>query len=319
MLLMPRGFDELMGALTHLREQTIRAQVQVVLVARRGREREVDRRMLDGFAAIDVVTVDAIPTVASGFAAGLPFATADIVALVEDHVFVEPEWAASICDAFDAGCAAVAPLMRNANPATATSWMNFLVCFTEAVTNVEARDVEFGPGHNTAYRRSVLEQYASELSRLLQTERNFHYRLRADGHVLRAEPRARLSHTNISIPYEALRQGFLGGVMFAKYRAAHMSIGERVARTVLAPLVPVIRLMRLARTHWPTRRSVGAPALGWMLVPAGLIAHAAGEAVGYWPVVSNVESKYEFFELHRIACVRPEERRLMTSAPVLPT
>jgi len=34
--------------------------------------------------------------------------------------------------------------------------------------------------------------------------------------------------------------------------------------------------------------------------------------VGYWPIVRNVESKYEFFELHRIACVRPEERALMT-------
>jgi Glycosyl transferase family 2 len=313
MLLMPRAFDELTGTLTHLRAQTIRSQIQVVIVTRRGREPEVDRRQLDGFAAIDIVAVDAMPTVASGFAAGVRYATADVVALVEDHVFVEPDWAARVCEAFGEGCAAVAPLMLNANPATATSWMNFVVCFTEAVTTVEATEVEYGPGHNTAYRRSVLEQYEGELQRLIQTERNFHYRLRADGHVLRAEPRARLRHTNISIPYEALRQGFLGGVMFAKYRAARMSMVERVARTLLAPLVPLVRLSRLARAHWPARRAVGVPAAGWLLVPAGLVAHAAGEAVGYWPIVRNVESKYEFFELHRIACVRPEERRLMTS------
>jgi hypothetical protein len=91
---------------------------------------------------------------------------------------------------------------------------------------------------------------------------------------------------------------------------------ERVARTLLAPLVPLVRLSRLARAHWPARRAVGVPAAGWLLVPAGLVAHAAGEAVGYWPIVRNVESKYEFFELHRIACVRPEERRLMTSGAV---
>jgi glycosyl transferase family 2 len=319
MLLMPRGFDELTGAVMHLRAQTIRPQIQVVIVARRGREAEIDQRQFDGFAAFDLVIVDAIPTVASGFAAGVRQATADVVALVEDHVFVEPEWAVRVCDAFSGGCAAVAPLMLNANPATATSWMNFLVCFTDAVTTVEAREVAYGPGHNTAYRRSVLDQYRNELSKLMQTERNFHYRLRADGHVLRAEPRARLWHTNISIPHEALRQGFLGGVMFAKYRRASMSMAERVARTVLAPLVPMVRFSRLALAHWPMRRMVRAPALSWLLVPAGLVAHAAGEAVGYWPIVRNVESKYEFFELHRIACVRPEERRLMTSAPVLPT
>jgi len=313
MLLMPRGFDELTGALTHLRAQTIRSQIQVVLVARRGREREVDPRKFDGFAALDVVAVDAMPTVASAYAAGMRHATAEVVALVEDHVFVDPDWAARVCEAFSEGrAAAVAPLMLNANPATATSWMNFLVCFTEAATTVEAGDVEYGPGHNTAYRRSVLEQYEGELQRLLQTERNFHYRLRADGHVLRAEPRARLRHTNISIPYEALRQGFLGGVMFARYRAAKMPMVERVARTVLAPLVPLVRLFRLVRAHWRMPAGDGAPISGWLLVPAGLLAHAVGEAVGYWPIVRNVESKYEFFELHRIACVRPEERALMT-------
>ena len=116
MLLMPRGFDELTGALTHFRAQTIRSQIQVVIVARRGREREVDPRQFDGFAALDVVAVDAMPTVASGFAAGVRCATAEVVALVEDHVFVEPDWAARVCEAFSDGCAAVAPLMLNANP-----------------------------------------------------------------------------------------------------------------------------------------------------------------------------------------------------------
>lgn len=318
MLLMPRGFDELTGALSCLRAQTIRSQIQVVIVTIRGRESEVDRASFDQFAAVEIVAVAAIPTVASGFTAGVRHATAEVVALVEDHVFVAPDWAARICEAFTSGCSGVAPLMLNANPATATSWMNFMVCFMDAVVGLEARDVEYGPGHNTSYRRSILQQYESELTRLIQTERNFHFRLRADGHILRSEPRARLWHTNISIPRVALRQGFLGGVMFAKYRSAGMSTGEKVARTLLAPLVPLVRLSRMARAHWRMPRGVGAPASAWLLVPAGLAAHAAGEAVGYWPIVRNVESRYELFELHRIACVLPEERRLMTSAPVLP-
>src|SRR5262245_4575316 len=104
MLLMPRGFEELTGTVTHLRAQTIRPQIQVVLIVIRGRETEIDRCQFDGFAALDVVIVDSMPTVASGFAAGVRRATADVVALVEDHVFVEPEWAARVCDAFSGGC-----------------------------------------------------------------------------------------------------------------------------------------------------------------------------------------------------------------------
>jgi hypothetical protein len=188
----------------------------------------------------------------------------------------------------------------------------------DAVAFSEAREVESGPGHNTSYRREVLERYRSELTTLIQTERNFHYRLRADGHVLRSEPAARLRHTNISIPREAFRQGFLGGVMFAQYRSAHMSLFEKIGRTVLSPLVPPIRLWRMLRARQRMPDGMGAPLAGWLLVPAGLAAHAVGEVVGYWRIVPNVESKYEFFELHRIACVRPEERGLMTDGSRTP-
>ncbi len=198
--------------------------------------------------------------------------------------------------------------------------MNFLVCFNDAIAFASAGPVESGPGHNTVYRRSVLMRYAGEdLARLLQTERNFHYRLRADGEVIWAEPRARLRHVNISVASTALRQGFLGGLMFAQYRGATMSGFEKFGRTVLGPAVPAVRLLRMAATRWRTGRSYGAPIGGWLLVPAGLLAHAVGEMVGYWGVMRDVEATYEFFELHRIACVQPEERSLMTSqAPPAP-
>ena len=313
-LAMPRGFDELTGAIAHLRAQTMRPRIQVVVVALTDRVAEIDRSAFEGFHRLDVVTVPALPTVATGTAAGVRLAAGQFVTLVEDHVFVEPDWAARVCEPFERGCAAVAPLMLNGNPATAVSWMNFLVCFNDAIAFGSAGPVESGPGHNTVYRRSVLTRYEAEgLERLLQTERNFHYRLRADGDVIWAEPRARLAHVNISIPSEALRQGFLGGVMFAQYRSAQMSFPEKLARTLLGPAVPPLRLLRMAATRWRTGRSYGAPVAGWLLVPSGLVAHAMGEMVGYWGVLRNIEASYEFFELHRMACVRPEERSLMTS------
>jgi len=166
MLLMPRGFDELRGALSHLRAQTIRSQIQIVIVARRDREPEIDRRQLDGFAAFDIVPLDDMPTVASGFAVGVRYATADVVGpRSRTTCSSSPTGRPGFARRSAKGCAAVAPLMLNANPATATSWMNFVVCFTEAVTTVEAREVEYGPGHNTAYRRSVLAQYVRANSR----------------------------------------------------------------------------------------------------------------------------------------------------------
>jgi hypothetical protein len=58
------------------------------------------------------------------------------------------------------------------------------------------------------------------------------------------------------------------------------------------------------------------PASAWMLLPVLLSAHATGEAGGYWNLVRGVESRYEHFELHRLECLRPDERTLMTGAQV---
>ncbi len=54
------------------------------------------------------------------------------------------------------------------------------------------------------------------------------------------------------------------------------------------------------------------PAAAWALLPVLLISHAAGEAMGYWNLVGSIEAQYEHFELHRLECLRSDERSLMT-------
>ena len=54
------------------------------------------------------------------------------------------------------------------------------------------------------------------------------------------------------------------------------------------------------------------PAAAWALLPVLLISHAAGEAMGYWNLVGGIEAQYEHFELHRLECLRSDERNLMT-------
>jgi hypothetical protein len=315
-VLMPRQFDELAASLFHLRRQTIARLIEVVLVHTPAGRDSIDVTRFDEFCGFRPVQIDAIATVAAGFVAGAQAATAPVVALVEDHVFLDPRWAEWVCEAHAAPCAAVAPRMRNANPDTFTSWANFLACFGEAFTLDAATPLESGPGHNTAYKRSVLQHYDAELQTLYQSERTFHYRLRHDGHTIIAEPRAELAHVNISIPREALAHAFLGGILFGQYRAVGMRALEKVARSVLAPLVPPLRLWRTLRALGPLQVLNGeAPVLAFAMLPLLLVAHAAGEVAGYWRLVRGVEARYEHFELHRIACVRPAERALLLQPP----
>jgi len=313
-LVMPRGFGELTEALRHLQAQTRREAIEVILVHTPAYAGAIDRDAFAMFRRFVPVTVDRIPTVASAFVAALDEATSDVVAQVEDHVLLDPEWAAVVLSAHAQPSAAVAPRMANANPATAISWANFLASFSDAVAVRPVGPVDSGPGHNTSYKRAVLQQYRDELLALYQSERNFHYRLRRDGHVILHEPRARLAHLNISVHREAVRQGFLGGVLFGAYRARQMPVIEKATRTALAPLVPPLRFWRTFRMLRGTANvtTPRMPGTAWALLPVLLISHAAGEAVGYWNLVGDIEAQYEHFELHRLECLRPDERSLMT-------
>ena len=310
-MLMPRGSGELTEALRHLRAQTRREAIQLVVVHTRT-SGPVDREQFAGLGSAMAVEVDALPTVASGLMAALPHATGEIVALVEDHVFLDPGWAEAVLAAHGRPSSAVTPHMVNANPRSATSWANFLLAFSEAAGARPPGPVDAGPGHNTSYKRAVLEHYGEEMAGLYQSERTFHYRLRDEGHVILHEPAARLAHLNISVPREAARHALLGGVLFGAYRARQMPVAEKLARTVLAPLVPPLRLWRTARLL--AGRWGQVPLTAWAMLPALLAMHAAGEAIGYWHLVGGIESRYEHFELHRLECLRPDERALMTGA-----
>lgn len=312
-VVMPRGVEELAGSLARLDAQTCRDRIEVVLVHTPAHAREIEAARFRHFRSFRAVTLAAVPAVAAAFAAACQVAAGDVVGLVEDHVLLDPGWAAAVLAAHDRRCAAVAPLMANANPATAISWANFLSSFHEAIGGGAAGPVPCGPGHNTSYKRAVLLQYGAELQALYQSERAFHYRLLRDGHAIWYSPDARLAHLNISRPRLALRHAVLGGALFGRYRSHGMGVAERLVRTAGVPLVPLVRLARIL--HAVRRAPAGGiPPAAWAMLALLVVGHAFGEALGYWNLAGEIEARYEFFELHRLECLRDEERALMLEA-----
>lgn len=309
---MPRGFGELAASLAHLEAQTRRDAIEVVLVHTPRNAGEVDARRFEGFRGFRAVEVPRIPAVASAFVAACAVATGDVIALVEDHVMLDRRWAEATLDAHGHDCAAVSPVMSNGNPATSISWANFVSSFHDAIGAAVPGPVACGPGHNTSYKRGVLLRYGTALESLYQSERSFHYRLQQDGHVIWHAPDARLAHLNISRGWHAVRHSWLGGAMFGQYRSKNMKRGERVLRTLGAPLVPLVRFRRIR--HAVRTADVAMRPGAWGLLWLMLGGHAMGEAVGYWMLVRGIEARYEFFELHRLECLRADERRLMTGA-----
>ena len=192
--------------------------------------------------------VDGIPTVAFGFVAALDAASGDVIALVEDHVLLEPGLGGrGPGGAPPALCSrGAAPGQRESGHGDQLGELRRVVLRSDRGATRRARRQRPGTQHELQGARCC-DRSRDELLTLYQSERVFHYRLRADGHVILHEPHARQAHLNISVTREAMGHAFLGGILFGAYRARAMSVVEKAARTALAPLVPAVRLWRTWR------------------------------------------------------------------------
>jgi hypothetical protein len=231
-------------------------------------------------------------------AAGVREATAPIVAFAEDHSFPEPGWAEALIRAHDDGWCAVGPDVVNANPDRMVGWADVLLG-QRKIDPERAQVVEDLPGRNSSYKRDLLLGYGPELEQLLEMETLLHWDLRAKGNELYLEPAARTSHVNHDHLPGFVREHFYVGRLFAGQRARSWSRGRRLAYAGGAPLIPFVRLWRIA----PEVRRY---ARKYRLVPGvlpplllGLVVGATGELLGYAAGPGSSPRKIVDVEFHR--------------------
>lgn len=251
-------------------------------------------------------------------------ASGDVVAFTEDHCFPEPNWAEELLAAFESSddVLAAAPAMRNPNPATAVSRVQFLLFFGRHRHDSSARN-RFDtaprlPTHNTAYRRDALTEALRE--RTLAVEALLQEQLRVtrpDARFLRCTHTC-VGHVNMSRLLPSVTQAYVGGRLFGSARADHAGWGlaMRVLRCVTFPLVPLIVIRRSA----PLLRDTATPATfvanvctAWTLE----LIHAAGEAIGICLGAGRAAERYADSEVDRSRFVRPDERGLLSGRRAL--
>lgn len=299
-----------------LSQQTIREQMEVIIVAPRSAAGNVDRAALEGFGAYQVVEVDEMQTGAAGWAAGIRVAQAPLVVMCEDHSFPPPNWAAALIHAHGEGdYFAVSPAVRNGNPDTRTSWANFLLSFLEWYDPEAPKLIDVTAGHNTCYRKDMLlADYGNGLEKWLNPERVMHVDAFTRGRKLLLDSRTYVRHVNISQTSSYMGMSYAGGRVFGAARSLNWGMARRVFYAVLFPVVPVIRLKRLMaalNTSDKRRNARFFPTLP-LIVP-GLFCHALGEAVGYVFGEGGIAPKYGMYELRRKDYVTAREREWMLS------
>ena len=311
LIVTPDDYETIRRTVRHLRAQTARERLEVVVVAPSRASLRPDERELEGFHSCVVVEAGEVNVVAEAKAAGVRAASAPFVAFAEDHCFPAPGWAASLIRAHRQGWSAVGPAMRNANPRTMISWAGLMLHFGCCVEPAATGEAESLPWHNTSYRRDLLLSYGDALASMLVVEGVLFDDMKPKGHRLYFEPAAKAYHVNISRPSSWVKHAFWGGRLFGATRARQQRwpAWRRLLHACGAPLVPALRLRRALREirRKGLRRELVPRVIPAML--AGLIPHALGEAAGYAFGLGSAARRYSFYEVARTRHVTDEDRR----------
>jgi hypothetical protein len=295
--------------LRHLREQSARQQIELVLVGPSVAELTLEAADREAFWGVKVVE-SSLESIVQARAAAIRSADSPVVVLAETHSFPDPGWAAALIAAHRGPWAAVGPAIANANPDSLISWVNLFLDYGPWVEARTAGPVADLPGHNSSYKRALLLPYGDELETMLRSEFFLFADLRAKGHGLYLETAARTAHLNVSHPRAWLPERFIAGRLFAATRADSWSRATRVAYCSGAPLIPFVRLRRTLRHI----RSSGRPRelLPQILPLLGmaLVVSAAGELWGYALGAGDAARTYHEGELHRLPLVVHPERWL---------
>jgi hypothetical protein len=295
----PDCYATIRKTVRHLRAQKVSGSLEILIVAPSISELELDEAEMLDFLHHRVIEVGPINSTARARAMGVREASAPIVAFAEDHAYPAPGWAEALIKRHEEQWAAVGPVMSNANPRSVTSWANLLIEYAQWLEPAPGGERDHLPGHNGTYKRHILLEYGDRLEALMDAESILHWDLRARGHKLYLEPKARTFHQNFSAKAPSLTLRFNGGRLFASSRARHWTRARRALFALASPLIPALRCLRITRELLRPGRPLS---LLPRLLPAlivGLVFDGAGEMAGYAFGAGQAMAKLSGMEFHR--------------------
>jgi GT2 family glycosyltransferase len=305
----PDRYETIRKTMRHLRAQTVKDRLEIVIVAPSAEKLGLDVSDLKDFLQFRVVEVGAFRSTAEARAAGIRQASASVVVFGEDHSFPAPGWAEALIKAHRQPWAAVGPVEINDNPDSLISWADILLNSARWLEPAEATVIDDLPWRNSAYKRALLLDYGSELANLLEAESFLHQDLQDRGYQLYLEPAAKTYHLNFGTISSLVREQFHGGRLFAALRMRRWSMLRRLLYIGGAPLIPLVRLWRILRE---LRRPGRPHDLLPRILPAlmlGLVASAIGELGGYVFGSGNASQQICKLEFHRPETLTVDDRQ----------
>ena len=236
-----------------LRRQTVRDQIEIVLVAPSAAAVRGVMTHREEFAGIRILENSAT-NLAVARAAGIRAATAPFVFVGETHSYPHPGFAEALIAGFSGPWSTVVPAFGNANPNGVLSWAGFLSDYGRWLAGMPSGEISDFPIYNAGFRRSVLLALGDRLAPAFAHGDELCIALRAACHKAYFEQAARLDHVNVASLRHWVTERFVAGVLTATYRSSRWSLGRRALYVLGSPMLPLVLSRRVLAGVWRTMR-----------------------------------------------------------------
>lgn len=231
--------------LSALEEQMTNRDVEVIVVELA--EPEPTHATHRQFTWVKYVPVDRGSPIPQMLKSGLERSRGEIIAILEDHEVVNPDWCEAVLAAHRAypEVAAIAGPIENGCISRIIDWAAFFCEYCRFMPPVPAATTEFIPGNNVAYKRWALEEIAPEDLAGGFWVNTLHPHLLKRGCQFRMEPGLTVSHQMQFGFFEFLVQRY----HYSRYHAGSLMLDQRLfarmAYSAIRPVLPVILLKRI--------------------------------------------------------------------------
>jgi hypothetical protein len=213
-------------------------------------------------------------------ARGLAVARGEVVALIEDHGIVTPDWSTRLLEAHAGASAAVGGAIENGMDRP-LNWAVYFCDFLRYQNPLPEGETAIVSDANVAYKRIALESIRPIWQEIFH-EASVTAALRSKGQQIVLAPAAVLhQHRQGLRVSSALRERFVWGRSYAATRARLARLSQRAFWAVFAPALPALMMARMTRMAWQKRRTMNAFLKAFPLTCALAVSWSCGEWVGY--------------------------------------
>jgi hypothetical protein len=298
-VVIPDKLETVETTMDYLRKQTRAELIELVFVGPDSSKKDIEKADLTPFHSWKFVQMEEIPSIGSGFTAGIFQASAPIIALTEDHSYPDQVWAESFIKAHQSPWAVVGPSMRNGNPINAVSWADYYQAYGQWNDIQKSGKINTLPGHNSSYKRELLLAFGDELKVLMQAESILHRRLKQKGYEMAIEAETRTAHLNFFSWSSWIPARYYAGRQFAGTWAYSWSWIRKFAYAIASPGIPWLRLWRTHKYVWKNHKFFHSVKILFIIL-LGFIVEAYGNFTGFLAGIGDASCKIALYEFHRL-------------------